>query len=183
MLQINVPDREFLDDKTYEFITLKGAVLTLEHSLVSISKWEAKHKKPFFSDNSMSIEESKDYIKCMTLTKDVPDYVYSMLTEENIKSIQEYISDPMTATTFSNINEYVKPKKPSKNYTSEEIYFYMTAYNIPFECQKWHINRLLTLIRIADEKNKPPKKMSKKAQYEKWDKINEQRKKAPKTKG
>ncbi len=183
MLQIKVPDREFLDDKTMEFFTIKGATLTLEHSLISISKWEAKHKKAFFSDDGMTPEESLDYIRCMTLTQNVDPAVYLLLNQNNLKEIQEYISDPMTATVIdSNENGY-GPKKKAKKYTSEEIYYYMTVFNIPFECEKWHINRLLTLIKIANEQNKPKKKMSKKAQYEKWDRINEQRRRALSTKG
>ena len=35
---------------------------------------------------------------------------------------------------------------------SELIYWYMSQLGIPFECDKWNLNRLLTLIRLAAAK-------------------------------
>ena len=159
MLTIKVPiSPEGWDDEKQEFVEPKSQILQLEHSLVSLSKWESKWQKPFYSKKDMSNEETLDYIKCMTLTKNVDPDVYNHLTQENIKTILEYIGNPMTATTFG------KETNSGNNrevITSELIYYWMIASNIPFECQKWHLNRLITLIRVCSVKNAPPKKRSK----------------------
>jgi hypothetical protein len=159
MLHITVPDKEIFDEKKQEFSYIKGQALQLEHSLVSLSKWESKWCKAFFSNREKTFEETVDYIKCMTLTQNVRPEVYSILTSENIAQINKYIESPMTATYFSNIQ---KSKASSETVTSELIYYWMIASNIPFECQKWHLNRLLTLIRVCGIKSQPPKKRSKK---------------------
>ncbi len=162
MLSITIPApmSESWDEEREEFVYCtsgKAYELQLEHSLVSISKWESKWCKSFLSSEKSS-EEFLDYIKCMTLTPHVPDDVYDRLTTENVNAISEYVNAPMTATTFSENG----PKKPSREIiTSELIYYWMVALNIPFECQKWHIKRLLTLIRVCEIKNSPPKKQSK----------------------
>lgn len=156
MLQITIPAREFWDDVNEKFINFKGQTLTLEHSLVSISKWEAKWKKPFLSKENKTNEETLDYIKCMTLTQNVDQECYNYLTNSNVSEIKEYIESPMTATTFSE-NKNTPPSR--EIITSELIYYWMVALNIPFECQKWHLNRLLTLVRVCGIKNQPPKKM------------------------
>lgn len=161
MLSIIIPlSEEMWDEDKEEFLPAQQSkVIQLEHSLVSISKWEAKWNKSFFLENRiMTYEESIDYIRCMTLTQNVDPMVYNRLTTENIKAITQYINAPMTATTFSNTMR--GRKKSSERITSELIYYWMVAFGIPFECQKWHINRLLTLIRICDIKNQPEKKMS-----------------------
>ena len=148
MLTIKVPiSPEGWDDVKQEFIEPKVQILQLEHSLVSLSKWESKWKTPFYSKKEMTAEETLDYIKCMTLTKNVDPDVYDHLTRENIKEIMEYIGDPMTATTFSKEADKANNREII---TSELIYYWMIASNIPFECQKWHLNRLLTLIRICN---------------------------------
>lgn len=183
MLQITIPDKEFLNEETMEFFTVKGAKLTLEHSLISISKWESIRKRPFFSDEEMNLQDTIEYVKCMTLTQNVDPLVYSILTSDNIKQIQAYINDPMTATTINEANQYVKKNRKGKKFTSEEIYYYMVSFNIPFECEKWHINRLMMLIRICDIKSKPPKKMSKKASLDRINQLNESRKQALGTRG
>lgn len=157
MLQITIPDQEFWDEKAQMFINKKGMTLTLEHSLVSLSKWESRWCKPFLTKEDKTNEETLDYIKCMTLTQNVPPDIYFMLTTENIKQIQEYIDNPHTATT---IHENQNGPKNREVVTSELIYYWMTALNIPWESQKWHLNRLLTLIRVCNVKNTPPKKMS-----------------------
>lgn len=159
MLTITVPiSPEGWDEAKQEFVEPTVQTLQLEHSLVSLSKWESKWKKAFYSTNSnITNEEMLDYIKCMTLTKNVGMDVYNHLTPDNIKEIRDYINDSMTATTFS------KEGNGSKNrevITSELIYYWMIASNIPFECQKWHLNRLITLIRVCSVKNNPPKKRS-----------------------
>ena len=158
MLCITIPARDLWDETREEFISTKEQTLQLEHSLVSLSKWESKWHKPFLHTDDKTAEETLDYIKCMTLNHNVDPNVYLSLTAENITQINDYIGDPMTATTFS---EEKGGKKNNEKITSELIYYWMVAYNIPFECQKWHLNRLITLIRVCGVKNSPPKKMSK----------------------
>lgn len=186
MLKITIPSAELFDNRTQEFIQISGATIALEHSLVSISKWEAKWKKPFLSETKKTDEEMRDYIKCMTLTQNVDPTVYYGLTKENMQAISKYIEDPMTATWF-NENDIKKgrPKGPrnSEQPTSELIYYWMVAYQIPWECQKWHINRLMTLIKICSVKQEQPKKMSKKDIYARNAAINAARRKKYGTKG
>lgn len=160
MLQITIPSTEMYDETTNEFKRTKEYVLQLEHSLVSISKWESKWNKVFLSKDDKTYEEVIDYIKCMTITQNIPDEAYRYLTKDNIDQIEKYISAPMTATWFSNEKKTGVNREKT---TSELIYYWMIALNIPFECQKWHLNRLLTLIRVCNIKNAPPKKMSKSA--------------------
>lgn len=158
MLRINIPGGELWDERNNEFVFAKGQTLQLEHSLVSLSKWESKWCKPFLSSDAKTTEETIDYIKCMTVTQNVKPELYNFLTNEHITMVNDYISAPMTATTFS------KDGPGGRNreiVTAELIYYWMIALNIPFECQKWHLNRLLTLIRVCNIKNTPPKKMSK----------------------
>ncbi len=155
MLKITVPGAEMWNETTQEFVSVKTHELALEHSLVSLSKWESKWCKPFITQAKKTEEEILDYIRCMTITQNVDPNVYLCLTEDNIKAIMEYIQAPMTATTFV--------KRPTGGNgeltTSEVIYGYMVALNIPFECQKWHLNRLLTLIRVCGEQQAPKSKM------------------------
>lgn len=157
MLEITIPETEQWDELKQEFVCTKEQTLQLEHSLVSLSKWESKWCKPFLSKEDKTFEETIDYIRCMTLNRHVPDEVYGCLTRSNIKQINEYISAPMTATWF---NKDATGRGSREQITSELIYYWMIALNIPFECQKWHLNRLLTLIRVCNLKNQPSKKMS-----------------------
>lgn len=157
MLTIIIPETECFNNKTQEFVNFKQQKLQLEHSLVSISKWESKYHKPFLSSKK-TIEETIDYIRCMNMTQNVNEDVFYNLTSENINDINNYIDDTMTATTFSNDNSKGTNREII---TSELIYYWMISFNIPMECQKWHLNRLLTLIRVCSIKNTPPKKMSK----------------------
>lgn len=181
MLLITVPiSPEIWDEKNEEFIEPKTASLQLEHSLVSISKWESKWHKPFLSKEPKTVEETIDYIKCMTLTQNVKSEVYDHLSKENIEEINAYIDDPKTATTFS------KDRKSARSreiITSELIYYWMIALNIPFECQKWHLNRLLTLIRVCEVKNTPGKKMSQREVLNQYAAINAANRKRFNTKG
>lgn len=182
MLQITIPASEQWDEKKEEFVTTKEQTLKLEHSLISLSKWESKWCKPFLSNKEKSHEEILDYIKCMTLTKNVDPEVYNVLTNENIKEINDYIMAPMTATTFS--ENGVRKKVNNEIFTSEVIYYAMTAYNIPFEnCEKWHLNRLITLIRVCGIKNEPSKKMSKRSIMSQNAALNAARRKKFNTKG
>ena len=156
-LTISVLGKEFFDQKTNRFITVKSQKLILEHSLLSISKWEMKWHKPYLTKEPKSEEENFDYIRCMCITEPSDLNVFLALTRENIQDIAAYIADPMTATTFHN-----RDQKPSREIiTNELIYFWMANFSIPFDpCQKWHLNRLMTLIEVASIKNQPPKKMS-----------------------
>lgn len=180
MLQIKVPASELWDEKSNVFTNTKETVLVLEHSLISISKWEAKWHKAFLGKEEKTTEEVIDYIKCMTLTQNVDDNVYNALTNENIESINNYINDPHTATVI-----YEDPNGPKnkETITSELIYYWMVTLNIPFECQKWQLNRLLTLIRVCNIKNKPPKKMTERQIMSRNAALNAARRKRLNTKG
>lgn len=160
MLKIVVPAWEDWDPVQQKFIHGKETKLMLEHSLISISKWEAKYKKPYLTEEPKTAEEALDYIKFMTIlnpNKELSDEVYTHLTFENMKQIERYIADPMTATTF---RKDAGPPHTRKITTSEEIYYSMAAYGIPFECAQWHFNRLMVLLQVAALKNSDPKKMS-----------------------
>ena len=161
MLQIRVPGKESWNEKTEEFVYGPDTIISLEHSLISISKWESKWHKPFLSNKKPSNDELFDYIKCMTITPNIDEEVYSRLTSENVDKILKYINDPMTATTIT--ERGTGRHRSSEIVTSELIYYWMVAMQIPFECQKWHINRLMMLIRICGIKNQPDKKMSKRS--------------------
>lgn len=171
MLTITVPKTEVYDEETNRFWVVNEQELRLEHSLLSISKWESKWHKPYLDTSTYekTSEMNLDYIKCMTITQNVPDIVYSCLTKKNIDDIVKYISDPMTATWFSNDNE---SHASSEVVTSELIYYWMTATGVPFSCEKWHINRLLTLIKICSIKNGKPKKMSQKETAARYKALN-----------
>ena len=180
MLQLKIGDASFYDEKTESFYDIKGQTINLEHSLVSISKWEAKWKKPFLSRTPKTREETLDYIRFMTITQSVNPLLYSLITDSMIEEVNHYIDDPMTATTFRKVEG--KGSAP-KTITSEEIYYYMTAYQIPFECQKWHFNRLMTLIKVCDEKNRPKKKGRRGENRANWSKANAARRAAMGSKG
>lgn len=158
MLQISIPAQEYFDERTEEFINVKAYTLQLEHSLISISKWEAKWQKPFLGKEEKTEEETIDYIRCMTITQNVDPMAYYAIPRDELERIKAYIHAPMTATWF---NDHDNRPSTRKIITSELIYYWMVANSIPFECEKWHFNRLMTLIRICGEKNQPPKKMSK----------------------
>lgn len=180
MITITIPATETFDEIKGEFITTREQTLQLEHSLISISKWESKWCKAFLDKREKTSEEVIDYIKCMTLNKNVDDDAYQCLTQANLNAINDYIGAPMTATYFYT-NE--QGKKNNEQITSELIYYWMIALQIPFECQKWHINRLLTLIRVCNIKNSPPKKMSKKDIMSRNAALNAARRKQMNTKG
>jgi len=180
MLRITIPAVEQWDEQKQEFITIKEQTLSLEHSLVSLSKWESKWCKAFLTKDNKTFEETLDYIKCMTLTQNVDPEVYNYLTNGNINEINEYIEAPMTATYFSDDKT---GKTSREQVTAELIYYWMIALNIPFECQKWHLNRLLTLIKVCNIKNQPPKKRSKKDIMSRNAALNAARRKQLNTKG
>ena len=159
MLEITVSYEEQWDEDKELFIPGKTQTLRLEHSLVSLSKWESKWCKPFLNRKDESPEDTLDYIKCMTLTQNVDPDVYNHLSRDNLLEIKQYIESPMTATTITDNSNAAG--RGRETLTSELLYYYMIALNIPFECQKWHLNRLVTLIRVCSIKNQPPKKMGK----------------------
>lgn len=171
MLTIKIPETEFYDEVTNRFGIIPAQELRLEHSLLSISKWESKWHKPYLDTTTYekTNEMNLDYIKCMTITQNVSDMVYSCLTPENINEIAEYISNPMTATWFSDESN---SRTSSEVVTSELIYYWMTASGVPFSCEKWHINRLLTLIKICSIKNGKPRKMSQKETAARYKALN-----------
>lgn len=182
MLKIVVPKTEFFDESIMEFVYFNDDfTIRLEHSLVSISKWESKWHIPFLGGEEKSSDQVIDYIRCMTITQNVPDEVYKRLTSENLKDVNSYIDNPMTATI---IYDYTKPRVKSRVITSELIYFWMISLNIPMECEKWHLNRLLTLIKVCDiEGNPKKKKMSRVDTLKQNSEINERRKKMLNTSG
>lgn len=180
MLEITIPERELWDEEGQRFIYAKKQTLQLEHSLVSLSKWESKWHKPFLGREEKTNEEMLDYIRCMTLTSKVDPDIYAFLTNENIRQINEYINNPMTATI---VNERDGGKRSNEIITSELIYYWMIALTIPVEFQKWHLNRLLMLIRVCNAKNQPPKKMSASELASRNRALNEARRKQFNSKG
>lgn len=176
MLKIVVKGRELFDERTETFIETKDTTLQLEHSLMSLAKWESKWHKPFLDEKTEKTnDEIKDYIRCMTITQNVDPMVYECLTQKNIKEIRDYIDDPTTATWFNDKKTTQGRKKPV---TAELIYYWMITLEIPFECEKWHLNRLLTLIRVCNIEGSPKTKMSKTDIMKQNAMLNAQRKKA-----
>lgn len=180
MLTILIPGGELFDEKTESFIAVKEQTLELEHSLLSLAKWESKWEKPFLSKLEKSKEETIDYIRAMTINRNVDQNVYMFLSNANLKSVETYIEAEMTATTF-NVSGNSKPNR--ETITSELIYYWMITLNIPFECQKWHLNRLLTLIKVCNLKNSPPQKMSRNEILERNRALNASRRNSLGTKG
>jgi hypothetical protein len=188
MLELKISEKESWDESKNEFRRTNSIVLSLEHSLVSVSKWESIWHKPFIGNEKKTRQEALSYIKCMTITQNVPDDVYSTLSEDEIKQINAYINDTMTATFF---NENAAQLSGSQSYsssskiTSELIYYWMISFQIPFECQKWHLNRLLTLIRICNIKNQnqSSKGMSRRDIYAQNAALNAARRKMLNSKG
>ena len=180
MLTIKIPDTEYYNEEISQFVSVKERTIDLEHSLVSLSKWEAKWCKPFLSKDQKTNEEVRDYIRCMIIDRNVPDNILYALSKQQEKQIVDYIDEKMTATTFSDISSASKSREVI---TSEIIYYWMISLNIPFECQKWHLNRLLTLIRVCSIKNAPPKKMGRNSILSRNAQINAARKKQLNTRG
>lgn len=187
MLVLELPDTEIFNEKTMEIIQVPGQTLRMEHSLISLSKWESEHKKPFLKEDNKTDEELLDYFKAMIISPNINDDVLYGLGSKEYSKIISYINDPMTATTFG--GDKTKTKRRTRSgqiYTSELIYYYMIAYGIPVQFEKWHLNRLLTLIRVCEIKNEEQsggKKMSKRDLLKHNAALNAQRRAALNSKG
>lgn len=181
MLEISIPKQELFDNISGKFINIDRDInLRLEHSLISLSKWESKWKKAYLTEEVKNYLQSIDYVRCMAISKGInPDY-YFALTVKDMETINKYINDPMTATTITKNDQSTKKKE---TITSELIYYYMIQFQIPFECEKWHLNRLLTLIEVCGVKGAPEKKMAMKDVYARNKAINEANRKKFKTRG
>lgn len=179
MISIDVVLEESFDDETQTFIVTESRTIKLEHSLVSLSAWESKWEKPFLGDSKKTVKETIDYIRCMLLG-DVDDDILDSLSQKNIDDISDYINSKRTATYIDSGDS----KGPSREIiTSEVIYHWMISHNIPFECQHWHLNRLMTLIQVCNIKNQPEKKMSKSEIMRRNKELNDARKAKLNTKG
>lgn len=163
MLTVTIPAKEGWDENTQEFVHTKEQTLCLEHSLVSLSKWESKYHKPFIGTENKTQEELLYYIQCMTITQNVDPAVYSLLGQKELEEINNYITDGRTATWFNEPKTTAPTTRHAKSetVTSELIYYWMISFQIPFECQRWHLNRLLTLIRVCKIKEQQGNKSGK----------------------
>ena len=177
MLKIKISSNELYDERTGEFIMIPEQTLEFEHSLVSISEWESHWCKPFISENEKTEEETIDYIRCMCLTPDVDDYVFTCMSDDDIRRIKKYIDSPMTAST---VNDIESSSNSGEFITSELIYYWMSEHRIDISCETWHLNRLLMLIEICNAKRRPPKKWSNSEIVAHHRTINKQRRKAMK---
>ena len=182
MLKIVVPGREWFNESLEEFVSSKDCTLTLEHSLLSISKWESKWKIPFLeTDPPKTKEQSLDYIRCMTINQVTDPFVYYNIGPDLMDQINAYIADSKTATFITRSKNARPPVK--EPITSELIYYWMITYGVPFECQKWHLSRLLMLIDVCIFKNAPPKKMTQNEILKRNAALNKARCKARNTRG
>lgn len=179
MLQIKITIPEAFNEEKSEFIAGDVVVINLEHSLVSMSKWESKWEIPFLSNQNKTNEHTLDYIRMMNLGAEFPPGLFRNFSNENFEEIDAYISARMSATTFNDQNK----TSSLEIITAELIYYWMVALTIPFECQQWHLNRLLALIKVCDEKNAPPKKMSRAEVIARNRQLNDQRRKEMGSKG
>lgn len=182
MLKIDIIGGEMFDESSNRFITVAPTTITLEHSLIAISKWESKYHVPFLEEKEKTDEEILYYIQCMTITQNVDPNVYKSMPSWQIEEIMDYIKDPMTATWFGDEGKK-QNKVKEKIVTSELIYYWMIALQIPSEYEKWHINRLLTLIRVCNNENSEDKKKNKKEILQGNDALNAARRAMLNTKG
>lgn len=180
MLQITIPERELWDERNNCMIYTKEVHLRLEHSLISISNWEMKWHVPYFDSNKTD-EQAFDYIRCMALNKELNEEAFLGLTQKNVEDINEYMINQMTATTIGDVQS--KTSMSHRKVTSELIYYWMIQFGIPFSCEKWHINRLIMLIRVCAEENKPRKNRKAKDIAMDYRAINAARRAALNTKG
>lgn len=179
MLEITIPGSEQFNEATNEFYNVAPQKLHLEHSLASVAEWESKWHIPFMSKEQKTAEQTIDYVRCMSLDKNIDLLVYNAIPKGEMDRINAYIDEPMTATTF------VKDQNPPSRdiVTSEIIYYWMTELNIPMECQYWHLNRLLTLVRVCGIKKSPSKKMGKRDLMSRNKALNKSRRSRLKSRG
>ena len=180
MLRLKIAPTEMWDERKEEFVQTGERELMLEHSLVSLAKWESKWQKPFLDQKPKTGDEMLDYVRCMTITQNVSPETYSRLTTGNMAEIEQYISRPMTATTFSAEQH---GNRNGEKTTAELIYYWMVTLSIPFECEKWHLNRLLALIRVCNLKNQPARKKSQRAILQENRALNAARRQRLRTRG
>lgn len=180
MLRLKIAPTEMWDERKQEFVQTGERELMLEHSLVSLAKWESKWQKPFLDQKPKTGDEMLDYVRCMTITQNVSPETYSRLTTGNMAEIKQYISRPMTATTFSAEQH---GNRNGEKTTAELIYYWMVTLSIPFECEKWHLNRLLALIRVCNLKNQPARKKSQRAILQENRALNAARRQRLRTRG
>lgn len=180
MLRLKIAPTEMWDERKQEFVQTGERELMLEHSLVSLAKWESKWQKPFLDQKPKAGDEMLDYVRCMTITQNVSPETYSRLTTGNMAEIEQYISRPMTATTFSAEQH---GNRNGEKTTAELIYYWMVTLSIPFECEKWHLNRLLALIRVCNLKNQPARKKSQRAILQENRALNAARRQRLRTRG
>lgn len=188
MLEILIPEQhyEFFDEKKEEFlppIDIKETKIQIEHSLISIKKWEQKWHKPFLGDKDKTYEELVDYVRCMTLTHGVDPIIYKYIPMKVLNEIVDYIKDPMTATWFRDDGLVGGQKYLKEVVTAEIIYYWMITLNVPVEFQKWHLNQLLTLIKVLNIKNGKKEKVDSKTAARQRAALNAQRRAAHKSKG
>jgi hypothetical protein len=180
MLELVIGSAEFYDEEKELFVQRGGAVVQLEHSLVSLSKWESIWEVPFLSKESKTSEQIISYIECMNLTPDLPEGFFSRLSEDNYSEINAYIEKKSSATWF---NDSPAGRRNSETITSELIYYWLVTFQIPFEVETWNLNRLFTLVKVCNAKNQKPKKQSRNEVVARNRELNEQRKRALQTNG
>lgn len=173
MLRLTIEGEEFFDESTNTFVEVESSVVDLEHSLLSLSKWESKFEKPFLSTTDKTPRETLAYIECMVLTEGFNPLLIQTLSRENLQQVNEYINSTQSATTFGLMPE---TKGKGETITAELIYYWMVAFNIPFDCEVWHLNRLFSLIRICNIKQGKPKRMSKHQIAQQYHELNAKRK-------
>lgn len=178
-LKLDIPQTELFDESTNKVYMCKPCSITLEHSLVSIHKWEQKYHRSFFSKGPKTRDELLDYIRFMTLTSNVDPLVYYSLKSYHFKDIDEYMNNPMTASTIVDTNQ----GKSRDVVTAELVYWWMIEFQIPYECRKWHIKTLMSLIRVCNAKSQKPKKMPKKAVMNQYSALNELRRQQMNSRG
>jgi hypothetical protein len=183
MLKLDIEEQEFFNDKTGEFFNVPEMHMKLEHSLISLKKWESKWHKPFLSQKDLSYDELRDYIRCMNISDNVAEENYKYIPAKYINEVVDYIKNPMTATWFSNNDKVGAAKSKKEVITNEIIYYWMITLNIPVEFQKWHLNQLLTLIKVVNIKNEPKKKMNRKDEARQRAALNKARQSKYHTKG
>jgi hypothetical protein len=172
MLKLIIKGDEVYDEATNRFGTVNDIVVELEHSLLSVSKWESKFEKPFLANTEKTVEEIVEYVRFMIITPGLPPEVLNRFTNAHFEAVNNYINSKQSATTFGQMPDR---RGPGETITSELVYYWMVQFNIPFECERWHLNRLFSLIQICNIKQSKPKKMSKGDIARRNRELNEQR--------